>query len=86
MKASMASMHSPSESKIAFLSRRLENFEKNPSTAFVQGADVGMMLQPAVHLGRFVGGDVVENDMHPGPGLDPLGHMIEEGEEFLGAV
>ena len=38
----MASMHSSSELKMAFLSLRLESFEKNPSTAFVQDAEVGV--------------------------------------------
>ena len=49
-------------------------------------APVGMMLQPFVGLGRIVGGDIVENDMHLGSGLDAVGHVVEEGEELFGAV
>ena len=47
---------------------------------------VGTALQPLMDFGRLVRGDVVEDDMDRGSGIDPLGDAVEEGEELLGAV
>jgi len=47
---------------------------------------IGVVLRPFVDLGGLVGGDVVEDDMNLGSGLDPFGDEIEEGEEFRRAV
>ncbi len=45
-----------------------------------------MIRQPLQNRGRFVGGDVVQNDMDIPVGIEALGHMVEEGDEVLGAM
>ena len=87
-------MHSSRVLKIECRSLCLESFEKNPSTAFIQEAEVGVKWN--VQSGRSFshwptsadlrGGDVVENGVDRGSGLDPPGDMVEKGEELLGAV
>ena len=47
---------------------------------------VGTRLQPLADLGRPVRGRVVEDDVHRGPGTDPLEDMVEKGGEHLQAV
>ena len=41
---------------------------------------------PLQDRGRLVRGDVVQNDMDIHVGIETLGHMVEEGDEVLGAV
>ena len=47
---------------------------------------VGTALQPLAGLSRLVRRDVVEDNVHRGFRLNPLGNMIEEGEKLLRAV
>ena len=47
---------------------------------------VGMVRQPFMNLGRFVGIDVTLIGMNRHRGPDPASNMIEEGGEFLRAV
>ena len=46
----------------------------------------GVVRQPFVDFGRLVVGDIVEDDMNRGSGLDPLGDEVKESKEFLRAV
>ncbi len=45
-----------------------------------------MIRQPFQDRGRLVRGDVVQNDMDIHVGIEALGHMVEKGDEVLGAV
>ena len=45
-----------------------------------------MIRQPLEDRGQLVGGDVVQNDMDIHVGSEALGHMVEKGDEVLGAM
>ena len=45
-----------------------------------------MIRQPLQDRGRFVGGDIVKNNMDIDIGVEVFGHMVEESDEVLGAV
>src|ERR1039457_4676977 len=80
----MAACRSTMPTKVPRLRRRLVSRAKKPSTAFSHEARVAS--KPGEHLGMFVGGIVVEDDVDGLLGRNRFLDGVEEADELLVAM